>query len=277
MQSSTATYDITGFASLAVDGNTNGNWSSKSVTHTNFDANAWWQVNLGGAHKVNQVRIWNRTDCCSERLTNFRIELLGASGNVIASQTHAGIAGTMTDINITSKEAHSVRIQLNGTNILSLAEVEVFGQASSVGTGLLAQYFNETTPSGTPVLQRIETPDINWGIDSPSTNIPADNFSVRWSGWVEATSTGVTQIRTVSDDGIRVWINNQLVINNWTIHPPTINTAPVTMTAGQLYRITVEYYEASGGAVAQLQWLPANTSTYMTIPTTQLYAAEALQ
>ena len=75
----------------------------------------------------------------------------------------------------------------------------------------------------------------------------ADNFSARWTGRVEAPVTGSYRFSTVSDDGIRLWINGQQVINNWTDHAITTNTsAAITLTAGVRYTITLEFYEKGG-------------------------------
>src|SRR5205807_1908124 len=58
-------------ASSAVDGNTDGNFFHNSVTHTNSEANAWWQVDLGTAATVTSITIFSRTDCCSDRLNDY--------------------------------------------------------------------------------------------------------------------------------------------------------------------------------------------------------------
>ena len=110
-----------------MDGNTNGAWKVSSTTHTNSDNEAWWKVDLGSAHQVNKVTLWNRTDCCGNRLSDFHVDLLDIDGNVIASKEHTGAAAATTDINVSADGVYAVRVQLNGTNYLSLAEVQVFG------------------------------------------------------------------------------------------------------------------------------------------------------
>src|SRR5581483_9136794 len=55
----------------AVDGNTDGNFYDGSVTATNLDPNAWWQVDLGSSASIQSIEIWNRTDCCISRLNDF--------------------------------------------------------------------------------------------------------------------------------------------------------------------------------------------------------------
>src|SRR5262245_18876237 len=69
-QSSTA-YDAP--ASRGVDGNTSGNWANNSVTHTATEHQPWWQVDLGSIQQIEVVKLWNRTDCCSDRLSNFYV------------------------------------------------------------------------------------------------------------------------------------------------------------------------------------------------------------
>ena len=75
----------------------------------------------------------------------------------------------------------------------------------------------------------------------------------------------------MSDDGIRLWINGQLVINNWTDHAATSNTsAGVALTAGVMYTITLEYYEKGGQATARLQWSYPGQSLQV-IPQSRLF------
>jgi Ca2+-binding RTX toxin-like protein len=143
------------------------------------------------------------------------------------------------------------------------------------GTGLKGEYFKDSGFT-TPLLTRIDAKvDFNWGNGSPAPNVvPNDNFYVRWSGQVEAIGTGNYTFYTYSDDGVRLWVNDQLIVNNWTDHGPTQNQGSLALTAGQLYNIRMEYYEKGGGAVARLSWAPPN-QTQQTIPTQQLYAASS--
>jgi YVTN family beta-propeller protein len=160
----------------------------------------------------------------------------------------------------------------NGAQTVS-TDIVVNVTTLGTGTGLLAQYYANTNLAGTPAVQRTETPNFDWGTGSPVAAVPVDNFSARWSGFIEAASTGPTQISTVSDDGVRLWIDNRLVVDNWTAHAPTTDTATVTLVAGQRYPITIEFYEAGGGATLQLQWLPAGASAVSAVPPSRLYPA----
>ena len=105
-------------------------------------------------------------------------------------------------------------------------------------------------------LTRIDpTVDFNWGDPgSPDPLIPADDFSARWTGEIEIPTTGDYIFSTNTDDGVRVWIDNELVIENWTNHAPTVDMSdPMELTAGW-HLIQMEWYERGGGAVAQLYW-----------------------
>jgi RHS repeat-associated protein len=128
-----------GVASRAVDGNTNGTWANGSVTHTNYEAGAWWQVDLGGMQAVQGVEVWNRTDCCGERLTNFNVMLLDSNQAIIASVNMAGAGGTPTTVPI-SGTARYVKVQLVGTDYLSVAEVKVWGASGGGGSSTQIQW-----------------------------------------------------------------------------------------------------------------------------------------
>jgi hypothetical protein len=140
LQSST----LNGYASAgsqsAADGNIDGNFLHGSTTHTNREANAWWQVDLGETRDLDAIVIWNRTDCCSERLTDYWVFVSDApfdAGDTPATlQRRSGIWSShqtsapnpSTRLKLDGTEGRYVRVQLSGTGSLSLAEVQVFGK-----------------------------------------------------------------------------------------------------------------------------------------------------
>jgi hypothetical protein len=151
--------------------------------------------------------------------------------------------------------------------------------ALGTGTGLLGEYFNNSNFTA-PILTRTDaTVNFDWGTGSPNSAIGADTFSVRWSGQVQPLYDGTYTFYTTSDDGVRLYVNNQLVINNWTDHSPTENSGTIALKAGQKYDIRLEYYENGGGAVSKLAWSstpsqPGGPSqTKQIIPTSQLYTS----
>nr|WP_101758885.1 PA14 domain-containing protein [Oceanicoccus sp. KOV_DT_Chl] len=142
-------------------------------------------------------------------------------------------------------------------------------------SGLTATYFDQNNNAGAyftgSQVERVDaTVDFNWGTGSPVAGIGNDRFSVRWEGYVIASSTDDFEFRTRSDDGVRLWIDGNLVIDNWTNHGPRYDySAAIALVAGQQYEIRLEYFENGGGAVAQLQWQNSSFS-WQTIPQSQL-------
>jgi hypothetical protein len=113
-----------------------------------------------------------------------------------------------------------------------------------------------------------------WGGGSPANEIGPDTFSARWVGQVQALETGSYQFRTHSDDGVRLWINGNLVINNWTDHAGRDDTsAAINLIAGIKYDLRMEYYEAGGGSVVRLEWKRPGQSGFGVIPELQLRPA----
>ncbi len=138
---------------------------------------------------------------------------------------------------------------------------------SSPTGGLKGQYFKNITLSGAPVLERVEAVNFDWGKGSPSSQVPIDGFSARWTGTIEASTTGAYQIQTNSDDGVRVWVNGQKLIDDWNGHAVTVNTSTaINLTAGQRYSVVVEYMDIRSYAVMQLRWKSPGATAFTAIP-----------
>ncbi len=135
-------------AERAVDGNTNGQFSEGSVTHTaDNESNPWWQTDLGASFNISEIKLWNRTDCCGSRLSNFHVfvsdspftsndaEVIRTTAGVWHHR-HTGTVGTTGVISVPNVSGRYVRIQLTASLPLHLAEVEVIGSAKNlVGSG----------------------------------------------------------------------------------------------------------------------------------------------
>ena len=141
------------------------------------------------------------------------------------------------------------------------------------GIGLQGDYYSNQlmTFNGTPTLTRIDsTINFDWGAGSPDPKISADRFTARWTGAVKAQFTEPYTFYLTGDDGVRLSVNGQMVINAWQDQGPTEYSATVNLVAGQLYTIQVDFYENGGGAVAKLEWSSPSTSRDF-IPTSQLF------
>lgn len=119
--------------------------------------------------------------------------------------------------------------------------------------GLKGEYFNNMTLSGEPVLIRVDqTIDFDWDQGGPDPSVGTDHFSVRWTGKLKAPRSGTWQIGVTADDGIRLYLDGKLLIDDWTDHTATTYLTSVQFKAEKEYDINIEYYENGISSVMQL-------------------------
>ena len=120
--------------------------------------------------------------------------------------------------------------------------------------GLKGQYYLGTDLE-TLKLERIDAQlDFNWSREGPVKDVPREFISVRWTGAVEPQFSELYTFHTLSDDGVRLWVNDRLLIDNWTDHGPTEDTGSIQLEAGKRYNLRLEYYQGGGEAVLKLLW-----------------------
>ena len=156
--------------------------------------------------------------------------------------------------------------------------------AAGTGNGLLANYYNTKT------LDDVRTtktdPQVNfrdataWGRGAPTgtTGVGADQFSVRWTGQVKPLYSEFYTFQTFSDDGVRLWVDGVLLIDQWNDHSPTLHNTPIliapNLTAGQQYDIKLEYYENKLDSTISLSWASTSQKREI-IPQSQLFSHAA--
>jgi len=143
----------------------------------------------------------------------------------------------------------------------------------SDGIGLLGMYYDDDDFdfSVAPSVIRIDpVVDFDWNNDSPDPLLPVDFFAVRWTGFVQPLFTEDLTFRTITDDGVRLWVNGSLIIDQWIPQGATEWTGELFLEAGKKYPIRMEFYELGGGAVAQLRWSSAHLPSTV-IPAKQLF------
>lgn len=144
--------------------------------------------------------------------------------------------------------------------------------SGDTGIGLAATYYIDEWDLTGATYQRIDS-TINFSNNFGVTGMDLENFSVRWSGQVKSPITGNVTFSTSTDDGVRLWVDDELIIDNWTLHGETVDTAsPVSLVAGEKYSIRMEFYERGGGEVAKLRWAYTGQSTTI-IPQAYLFPA----
>jgi hypothetical protein len=159
----------------------------------------------------------------------------------------------------------------------SSAPVQAFfliDQGPGDGDGLQATYFHNMDFSGTTYSEVDPTINFNWAGGSPAPGIGGQYWAARWVGKVQPRSTGAYTFTAVVDDGARLWVNNQQIINAWLYQSaPTAFSGSIALTAGQLYDIQLEYFQGGGGSSLKLYWA-APGQAYQIVPQSQLYSGQ---
>jgi len=122
------------------------------------------------------------------------------------------------------------------------------------GTGLKGSYYNNVDFTNLALERTDSQINFDWQLGSPDASIGDDTYSIRWEGDIEVPREGTYTFYLNSDDGVRLWVNNKLMVENWTVHAPTEDIGMIHLEPGQRYSIRLDYYENLGGAVAQLSW-----------------------
>ncbi len=104
--------------------------------------------------------------------------------------------------------------------------------------------------------REVDRIDFHPGDKPPTRDVPAENYSVRWSGDIEVTKSAQHTVITNADDGIRVFVDGKLVLDDWSDHAPRTKQTTIELTPGT-HRISVEYYQGILGAIAQVGIGPA--------------------
>jgi uncharacterized repeat protein (TIGR03806 family) len=180
-------------------------------------------------------------------------------------------SGPLTFTNTTVVKVRAFKAGFADSEIVSATFFS--NQSVGTGTGLLGEYFSShaKTFTGSATLVRVDpTVNFDWGNGSPDSRISADTFTVRWTGQIKAQFNETYTFTTTTDDGVRLYVNGQKIIDQWVDQSPTDWTGSIALQAGRFYDIRMEYYENGGGAVAKLAWSSPSTAKAI-IPTTQLY------
>jgi glucosylceramidase len=175
-----------------------------------------------------------------------------------------------------SSSAITISIQNNGRWVAypmaggSLATL--IWRDSSDGNGLAATYFDNTDLTGVTESRIDPTVDFNWGqYGTPDPAIGYAGFSARWTGKLMPPSSETYTFHTTTSDGVRLWVNNQLVIDHWVNQSATETSGSIALIANQPVDVRMEYASVSGTGSANLAWSSPSIPK-QTIPRSQLYA-----
>lgn len=144
---------------------------------------------------------------------------------------------------------------------------------SLLSAGLTGQYYDNSNFTNLKLTRTDAQINFNWGAGSPSGSIGADTFSVRWNGYVLAKNSQQYTFYANADDGVRVWVNGQELINQFADHSAaTTYSGKINLTAGNYYSIRIDYFEDKNNASMKLQWSSPSTSKAV-IPASALFTS----
>ena len=190
--------------------------------------------------------------------------------------THGTLTGTAPNLTYTPEKGYQGmdRFTFTATDTLTdspPATVNLLVGAG--GTGLKAYYFASKDFTALKATQLDPAVNFDWGSEPPAKSLGAGTFSVRWAGQVLAPESGTYRFSTRTSDGVRLWINGTLVIDDWNDHTTKLwnDSAEITLTAGQRFSLKMEYYHGASPATSRLYWYLPSRKACSIIPQELLY------
>lgn len=219
-------------------------WSTDRLTAGEVSVWAWWPKIPNGAQ-------------------NVAYDIFTSGGTVTVTVDQSTNGGQWNLLGTYAFDAGMHRVQVNnggaGPGTRVIADAIRFTWTSTADTkalfpGLVGHYFNAPDLTSPKLVRRDARVAFDWGQGSPVPGVIRPNhFSVRWTGFFRAPSAGTFTIETLSDDGVRLWLNDVQVIDDWNTHTITQNSTEITLTEGQLVPIKLEYFDDTGRASIMLK------------------------
>gem|GEM_PF-5728274 len=122
------------------------------------------------------------------------------------------------------------------------------------GEGLTGQYYDAADLTTLKATRVDATVNFDWGTTSPASGVANTTYSVRWSGAVVPQFSEMHTFTLTADDGVRLWVDNELIVTNWVNQDAKVVTGQVALRAGVAVPITLEYLQNTGTASVKLEW-----------------------
>lgn len=212
------------------------------------------------------VHQWNDTDNDAQR---WKLDLMPDGYYKL---THKGTNKCLDVYNNLSEPGTNIQQYTDNGNDAQRWKLDLMPDVNPMigsGTGLSGNYFNGMNFE-TSVFKRVDaTINFDWAFGSPNASVSGDNFSVLWTGQIQPKYSGEYTFYVTSNNGRRLWVNNQLIIDGW-IDDIGEYRGKISLIAGQKYNIKLEYFENSSAATCKLEWSNFLQSREV-IPMSQFY------
>ncbi|WP_420150814.1 sialate O-acetylesterase [Spirosoma sp.] len=214
--------------------------------------------------------------------TVYTAQLVSLTGQFITNLGSSTSSPMRVTLPGNSTGTYRVRVvsSINGAVSSLSPPISIFTPTYAMGTGsgLIGEYISGIEPNGPVLHTQLDGPlDLTWfraDNGGPTPFMPIRDYVVRWTGQVEAPVTGTYTIKAANDDGSRIWINDQLIVDDWASHPwANTKKGQVTLQANQRYNIKIELLQRWFDAQVRLQWVVPGTSNAVYIPKDRLYPA----
>jgi len=204
----------------------------------------------------------------------------GTTGNPpapVGFSVNASNAAKNTVATFTANGTYSIFVAIRdagGQTAISTVTVTVSSILTDTGNGVAGAYYNNIDFTGTLTNRVDPAIDFDWGLGAPIGGYGSNTFSVRWTGFVLPRFTETYTFYTTTDDGVRLWVNNLTtpIINQFVDQGATTWTGTISLQAGVLYQLRMDYYENQGDASARLEW-SSPSQPRQVVPQGRLYTA----
>ena len=185
------------------------------------------------------------------------LEVLLGNYHGIPSRWVTPLEGIRRKVSPRTRVTHALGTTLTGDAILPVPASSLYTSADKGARGLKAEYFDNKDLQGTPVATRTEEQlNFDWFTDAPAPGINTDNWSARWTGYFVPPASGAYRFGARADDGVRVFLDERPIVDNWRDGSTKTLTQALDFEAGRAYKLRVEYYERYASATAKLVWGP---------------------
>lgn len=207
-------------------------------------------VDNNSANDGANVHQWNDTDNDAQR---WKLDLMPDGYYKL---THKGTNKCLDVDNNLSEPGANIQQWTDLGNDAQRWKLDIMPDVNPIigsGTGLSGNYFNGMNFE-TPAFKRVDaTINFDWAFGSPNASVSGDNFSVLWTGQIQPKYSGEYTFYVTSNNGRRLWVNDQLIIDGW-IDDIGEYRGKISLVAGQKYNIKLEYFENSSAATCKLEW-----------------------
>ena len=171
------------------------------------------------------------------------------------SKSFTPLAGIRNAVSPNTKVLYATGATLAGEAVIAVPASFLTVGGKGTPTGLKGEYFSNQELQGQPADVRIDQQvNFDWGRYKPSPHVGENNFSVRWTGKLTPVESGTYRLGATADDGVRLYLDGQLLIDAWKSNPTKTVTKEVSLEAGRAYDVRMEYYQYNREAIAKFVW-----------------------